>query len=74
MLIIYIVCIEIMREVRPYAERIARLDPDLARQLKKCSVSVVLNVSEGSGTREGGGATRTRSCWAKRERRGRACT
>jgi four helix bundle protein len=53
MLRIYIVCIEIVREVRPYVERIAKVDPDLARQLKKCSASVALNVSEGSATRGG---------------------
>jgi four helix bundle protein len=69
---IYIVCIEIVREIRPYVERIARLDPDLARQLKKSSASVALNVSEGSGTRGGrrrntyeialGEARETRAC------------
>jgi len=53
MLIIYVVCIEIVREVRPYVERIGKVDPDLARQLKKCSASVALNVSEGSATRGG---------------------
>jgi four helix bundle protein len=72
MLRIYIVCIEIVREVRPCAERIARFDPDLARQLKKASVSVVLNTAEGSGTRGGrrrntyeialGEARETRAC------------
>ena len=46
MLRIYIVCIEIVREVRPYAEKIAGLDPDLARQLKRASVAVLLNVAE----------------------------
>jgi uncharacterized membrane protein YccC len=53
MLIIYVVCIEIVREVRPYAERIARFDRDLARQLKKSSSSAALNVAEASGTRGG---------------------
>jgi len=72
MLIIYVVCIEIVREIRPYVERIGRVDRDLARQLKKSSISVVLNVSEGSATRGGrrrntyeialGEARETRAC------------
>jgi four helix bundle protein len=53
MLIIYVVCIEIVREVRPVADRIARFDRGLARQLKKSSSSVALNVAEASGTRAG---------------------
>jgi four helix bundle protein len=40
-----------VRDVRPYAERIARFDRDLARQLRKSSTSVPLNVAEGSGLR-----------------------
>jgi four helix bundle protein len=72
MLIIYVVCIEIVREVRPYAERIGKVNADLARQLKRCSASVALNVSEGSATRGGrrrntyeialGEARETRAC------------
>jgi four helix bundle protein len=72
MLRIYIVCIEIVREVRPVADRIARLDRDLARQLRKASVAVALNTAEGSGTRGGrrrntyeialGEARETRAC------------
>ena len=72
MLVIYVVCIEIVREVRPYVERIGRVDRDSARQLKKSSISVVLNVSEGSATRGGrrrntyeialGEARETRAC------------
>jgi four helix bundle protein len=53
MLRIYIVCIELVREVRPVADRIARFDRDLARQLRRSSSSVVLNVAEGSGSRGG---------------------
>jgi four helix bundle protein len=50
------VCIEIVRLVRPCAEKIARFDRDLARQQKRSSVSVVLNVAKASGN--GGGRRR----------------
>ena len=53
MLRIYPVCLEMVREVRPYADRIARFDRDLAQQLRRSSVAVVLNLAEGSGTRAG---------------------
>ena len=53
MLRIYPVCLAMVRDVRPYAERIARFDRDLARQLRKSSTSVPLNVAEGSGLRRG---------------------
>ena len=53
MLRIYGVCLEMVREVRPYADRVARFDRDQARQLRRSSVSVVLNVAEGSGVRAG---------------------
>ena len=46
MLRIYIIVIEIVREVRPYAEKIARLDPDLARQLRRSSAAIALNTAE----------------------------
>jgi four helix bundle protein len=69
---IYIVIIEIVREIRPIAERIARHDRDLARQLKHAIIGVALNVSEGSATRGGrrrntyeialGEARETRAC------------
>ena len=71
-LVIYVVCIEIVREVRVYADRIARFDRDLARQLRRASVAVALNTAEGSGVRGGrrrnayeialGEARETRAC------------
>lgn len=53
MLRIYPVCLEMVREVRPCADRIARFDRDLARQLRRSSTAVVLNTAEGSGLRGG---------------------
>jgi Transposase IS116/IS110/IS902 family len=53
MLRIYPVCLEMVREVRPYADRIARFDRDLARQLRRSCTAVPLNVAEGSGLRGG---------------------
>ena len=53
MLRIYPVCPAMVREVRPFAERIARFDRDLARQLRRSSTAVPLNVAEGSGLRAG---------------------
>ena len=53
MLRIYPVCIAMVRDIRPYADRIARFDRDLARQLRRSSTAVPLNVAEGSGLRGG---------------------
>jgi len=53
MLRIYPVCLQMVREVRPLADQIARFDRDHARQLRKSSMSVPLNVAEGSGSRAG---------------------
>jgi hypothetical protein len=64
------VCLAMVRDIRPCADRIARFDRDLARQLRKSSSAVPLNVAEGSGLRAG----RRRlsydyARWAERARR-----
>ena len=53
MLRIYPVCLQMVRDVRPIADQIARYDRDQARQLRRSSMSVVLTVGEGSGSRGG---------------------
>ncbi len=53
MLRIYPVCLEMVRDVAVLLEMIGRHDRDLCRQLRRSSVSVVLNVAEGAGVRDG---------------------
>ena len=50
---IYPVCLQLVRDVRPYAERIARVDRNLAIQLRRACSAVALNLAEGSGVRGG---------------------
>ena len=59
MLSIYQVCLQLVRDLRPYVLQIAKFDPDLARQLKKAMTASPLNVAEGSGSRAG----RRRHCY-----------
>jgi four helix bundle protein len=42
-----------VRDVRRVADAVARFDRDHARQLRKASMSVSLNLGEGSGSRGG---------------------
>ena len=47
MLRIYPVILMFVEEVAPYIGRIARCDPDLARQLRRASTAVALNTADG---------------------------
>ncbi len=54
MLIVYQVIVEVLQLLRPVVRGIEKHDRDLARQLKRASTRVLLNVGVGSGT--GGGS------------------
>ena len=51
MLLIYDVMIDVVREVRPTMEAIARRDAGLGDQMRRAVQSVVLNTAEGMGSR-----------------------
>jgi hypothetical protein len=51
MLRIYAVVLEVLKELQPVLRRIELKDRDLARQLRRCSCSVALNLSEGMYSR-----------------------
>ena len=53
MLRIYPVCLEMVRDVAELATVIKVHDRDLCKQLQRSSVSVVLNMAEGSAVRDG---------------------
>jgi four helix bundle protein len=47
MLRVYPVILSFVEDIAPLMGRIARSDPDLARQLRRASAAVVLNTAEG---------------------------
>ena len=51
MLRIYPVLLELITTLQPTIALIARRDPDLARQLRRCLASAPLNVAEGAYSR-----------------------
>jgi four helix bundle protein len=61
---IYGVALEMVAEVAVVARRVARADSDLARQMRRASTSVPLNISEGVHSRGGHQAARFQNAMA----------
>jgi four helix bundle protein len=57
-LIVHEVAFEMVRDIRPLIDRIARRDRALAQQLKRSASSVPLNIGEGAYSRGGNQLTR----------------
>lgn len=57
-LIVHEVALEMIAEIRPLIERVARHDRSLAQQLRKSASSVPMNIGEGSHSRGGNRTSR----------------
>jgi len=51
MLRIYPIALLVARDAALAAKQVTRADPDLARQLRRASASIPLNIAEGAGSR-----------------------
>ena len=51
MLAIYSVALQLVRDMKPLCEQVARSDPDHARQMRKAYKAVPLLIAEGCGSR-----------------------
>ena len=61
---IYSVALQMVGQVAVVAQRVARADRDLARQMRRASTSVPLNISEGVHSRGGNQAARFQNAMA----------
>ena len=61
MLRIYPIVLEVLKQLQPVVRRVERADRDLARQLRRCSASIALNLAEGMYSRGGNRSARYHS-------------